>query len=81
MLVEKGNGLAPKNRCPCGTIRLCGFDRPTVDRGIIRMCSRCRVPVCRSCQMLLRQADGKSNVPMALANDNWYGYVHKVVVE
>ena len=60
--------------------KLCGFlDRPVADRGIVRMCGRCKVPVCRSCQILLWQANGKSNVPMSLANDNWYGYVQEII--
>ena len=59
---------------------LCGFhDRFLADRGIVRMCSRCKVPICRSCSRLLWQANGKSNVPMALANDNWYGYVQDII--
>lgn len=60
--------------------KLCGFlDRPVADRGIVRMCSRCNVPVCRSCRTSLWQANGKSNVPMSLANDNWYGYVQEII--
>ena len=55
------------------------FDRPIADRGIVRMCKDCRVPVCTSCQGKLWQADGKSNVPMSLANDNWYGYVQDII--
>ena len=66
---------SPRGANPSGP----GATRPPADRGIIRMCSRCRVPVCRSCQILLRQADGKSNVPMALAHDNWYGYVQEII--
>ena len=61
---------------------LCGFlDRPIADRGIVRMCKHCKVPVCTSCQGKLWQADGKSNVPMSLANDNWYGYVQEVIAK
>ena len=55
------------------------FDRPIADRGIVRMCKDCRVPVCTSCRGKLWQADGKSNVPMSLANDNWYGYVQDII--
>ena len=59
---------------------LCGFfDRPIADRGIVRMCEHCRVPVCTSCRIQLREAKGKSNVPMSLANDNWYGYVQDII--
>merc|ERR1712023_613305 len=29
--------------------------------------------------MQLYAAGGRSNVPMALANDNWYGYVQRVI--
>ena len=59
---------------------LCGFfDRPIADRGIVRMCEHCRVPVCTSCSIQLREAKGKSNVPMSLANDNWYGYVQDII--
>ena len=60
--------------------QLCGFlDRPVADRGIVRVCGRCKVPVCTSCRILLCQANGKSNVPMSLANDNWYGYVQEII--
>ena len=59
---------------------LCGFQgRPKADQGIVRLCDRCRVPVCSSCSMGLAQAHGKSNAPMALANDNWYGYVQEII--
>ena len=43
------------------------------------MCEHCKVPVCKSCRTKLWQADGKSNVPMSLANDNWYGYVQDII--
>ena len=39
------------------------------------MCEKCKIPVCRSCGIKLSQAKGKSNVPMSLANDNWYPVV------
>ena len=55
---------------------LCGFPpRSIAERGIIRMCEDCKIPTCRSCEIKLVQARGKSNVPMALANDNWYPVV------
>ena len=49
--------------------------RPIAERRIIRMCEKCKIPVCRSCAIKLSQAKGKSNVPMSLANDNWYPVV------
>ena len=45
------------------------------------MCEHCKVPVCTSCRGKLWQADGKSNVPMSLANDNWYGYVQEIIAK
>lgn len=54
-------------------------NRPVSDRGIIRMCDHCKIPVCRTCRQQLRRANGKSTVPMSLANDNWYGYVQDII--
>ena len=78
----RADGQQPRNgqSLPEWHDQLCGFhDRSSADGGIVRMCSRCKVPVCRSCGILLWQAKGKSNVPMALANDNWYGYVQDII--
>jgi len=36
------------------------------------MCRRCRIPVCRECQLLLK---ANEVIPKGLANDNWSGYV------
>ena len=61
---------------------LCDFPpRSVAERRIIRMCEHCKIPVCRSCEIKLWQADGKSNVPMSLANDNWYGYVQDLIAK
>jgi len=43
------------------------------------MCEDCTVPVCKSCRTGLATANGKSNVPMSLANDNWYGHVQDII--
>ena len=43
------------------------------------LCSNCSLPVCRACRIQLATAKGKSAVPMALANDNWYGYVQDII--
>ena len=43
------------------------------------LCEHCILPVCRACRVQLASAGGRSNVPMALANDNWYGYVQDVI--
>eukprot|EP00973_Karenia_brevis_P089195 12368380-Karenia_brevis.AAC.1 len=42
-------------------------------------CKDCTLPVCRSCGIKLATANGRNNVPMALANDNWYGYVQDII--
>jgi hypothetical protein len=49
-----------------------------------RICSKCRIPLCTSCVQGLHAYEaskGFSTVPTALANDNVYGYVCKLLVE
>ena len=77
---------AEGKRCRTGQTKaewhdeLCGSpERPIADRRIVRMCNHCEIPVCRTCRQQLSRADGKSNVPMSLANDNWYGYVQELI--
>ena len=43
-----------------------------------RFCLDCRMPVCKSCRLLLQD---KQTVPMALANDNWYGYLQRWIFD
>jgi len=58
-----------------------GSDRVshTDEKGVLKLCKDCTLPVCRSCQILLATAGSRNNVPMALANDHWYGYVQDVI--
>ena len=49
-----------------------------------RLCVHCQVPMCTRCRVGLASyvADsGSGTIPMALANDNYYGYVVKLLVE
>ena len=67
--------------CPedwtCGSAA--GHAQGDPNKGVL-LCTDCEMPVCRSCQVQLATArKGKSNVPMALANDNWYGYVQSII--
>ena len=48
-----------------------------------RLCEHCAVPVCSGCRLGLDTYDEKwkvSTVPMALANDNYYGYISSLLV-
>ena len=40
------------------------------------VCKQCRVPVCHNCEILLWQGRG---IPMALGNDNMWGYVTSLI--
>ena len=42
------------------------------------ICSACEVPICRDCWQFLRTG---RDVPMALANDNMWGYISPLIVE
>ena len=42
------------------------------------MCRRCRIPVCRECQLLLK---ANEVIPKGLANDNWIGYVEQWIYD
>ena len=42
------------------------------------LCPRCRVPICRECQILLAR---NRISPHGLINDNWYGYVDSWIFE
>ena len=46
-----------------------------------RLCDSCEVPICSQCEKGLRSYKGISTIPMSLANDHYYGYVHKYIVE
>ena len=57
-----------------GNLIICWPDDETCDRGCVgarRLCSYCRVPICRKCQS--KVAIGKT-VPESLGNHNGYGY-------
>ena len=48
------------------------------------LCPHCKVPVCTECRVSLcnfNENSKVSSVPKALANDNFYGYVHKLLVQ
>jgi len=49
----------------------CEHDSTTV-------CSRCRIPICNACW---NKATRHRKIPLALANDNFVGYVHAFFVE
>jgi len=80
--VAKGNANIEMFGCPedwqCARG---GSDRATHtdNADIVQLCKDCSLPVCHSCRVLLRTAGLRNNVPMALANDNWYGYVQEVI--
>jgi len=49
-----------------------------------RLCSQCEVPICRACRRDLYQYSerkGVSTIPLALANDNFYGYIRELLVK
>jgi hypothetical protein len=43
------------------------------------VCPDCCIPVCLRCEKKLKRCDGQFGVPMALANDNLWGYVSDVI--
>ena len=49
--------------------------------GYRRLCHGCKVPICRECFKGLDGFSGVGSVPMAVANDNFYGYVSPVLVD
>ena len=49
-----------------------------------RLCSQCQVPICRTCRRGLceyRHRKRVSSIPLALANDNFYGYINELLVK
>ena len=48
------------------------------ERGSI-ICGKCRVPVCRTCRKRLDVQHIVLGIPMALANDNFYGYAPEFI--
>ena len=44
------------------------------------VCQHCQMPICFDCWWHMNHAAG-SRVPQALANDNFQGYVHRLIVE
>ena len=45
------------------------------------LCTECQIPVCLRCRKGLHAYQGISSIPMSLANDHYYGYVHRYIVE
>ena len=51
-----------------------------------KLCARCQVPVCHDCNRGLHEFRDKGEtytrgtIPMALANDNYYGYIASLLV-
>jgi hypothetical protein len=80
-------------RChPEGACQSLGERHPELRRGsrdatlqalrnnrVFKLCKHCSLPICKGCRIQLATAHGKSNVPMALANDQWYGYVQEIL--
>ncbi|CAE8629629.1 unnamed protein product, partial [Polarella glacialis] len=55
----------------------CAAQRPASD-----VCDRCQLPVCRNCRLIMRRRDAAaSKVPMALASDNFIGYLPKMIYD
>ena len=47
------------------------------------VCPSCTIPICRLCDRGLQQFHGgckSGTIPMAISNDNYYGYVHPYLV-
>ena len=55
-----------------------GWDRRREHDATV-ICPDCCVPVCRRCERKLKGTHGNFGVPMALANDNLWGYVSHVI--
>ncbi len=46
------------------------------------LCFKCRVPICKECiEQLFRFRGDFSTIPMAIANDHWYGYVQDLIAQ
>ncbi|MGB1651984.1 MAG: DUF6570 domain-containing protein, partial [Acidimicrobiales bacterium] len=48
-----------------------------------RMCAECNIPICRDCQVGLNNYEAghaTGSIPLALANDNYYGYINKLLI-
>jgi hypothetical protein len=46
------------------------------------ICGACRIPICRSCKRRMQQKESESClVPMALANDNFQGFLPKLIYD
>ncbi|MCS5671004.1 MAG: hypothetical protein NZ577_04010, partial [Vicinamibacterales bacterium] len=53
-----------------------------------KLCNKCEVPICKECQIGLSQYKPPAErtdvptatIPMAIANDNFYGYIDRVIV-
>ena len=54
------------------------FEVPPFTR---RVCKGCRVPVCCDCWEKMQLDVERGSVPMSLGNDQYYGYVHRFLVE
>ena len=54
------------------------FEKPPFVR---RLCQHCQVPVCFDCWMKLHSFRDGGSIPMSVANDHYYGYVDRFLVE
>ena len=45
------------------------------------LCNKCSIPFCRKCRIGLSIYRGYHEIPMAIANDNWYGFVLKILAD
>ena len=67
-------GTMPVLCCP-EDVQHCGAAHPKHE-----ICSRCRVAVCAECMRHLKASDPAAyRIPMALANDNMWGYTSEII--
>ena len=77
-------GVAEDVSCTCIAMQQTHEEQKTREPYCRTLCPGCRVPVCRECMIGLatyKASMRTSTVPMALANDNYYGYAHRLLVE
>ena len=77
-------GITEDVTCPDGTTHHVHSEH--MRGGIHRreLCDRCQVPVCATCRSGIasyKASADTGSVPMALANDNYYGYAMKLLAE
>ena len=75
-------GVTEDTTCRCETSEQCHqkemCQAPFFCR---RLCPHCRVPICSDCSKGLQSFRYDGNIPMAIANDNYYGYVNRLLVQ